>query len=150
MTDAGTRRDLPRDRVAWGRLALWLLLILSWAIMVAHMWDALTTVPDADRLEETRMAVIPTHRTFFAAVAFSAIELGVVLALLWPWRPTYYPARLAAAALGILTWFTMTIPMGLSRMDWVHRRWLFFLALATGAGLAINLLYSLGRRLLRS
>jgi hypothetical protein len=110
------------------------------------MWDALTTFPSPERLEETRMAVIPTSRTFFAAMVFSALELAVVLAALWPWRPAYYTARLGAATLGLFTWFVMTIPMGLSTMDWVHRRWLFFMILAVGGAFLINLLYRLGAR----
>jgi hypothetical protein len=131
----------------WARTGLWLVLVLSWAIMVAYMWDALTTIPDAERLEETRMAVIPTPRTFFAAVAFSALELAVVLALLWPWRDAYYTARLAGALLALLTWFVITVPMGMSRMDWVHRRWLSFLVLATAGALLVDLGYRLVRRL---
>jgi hypothetical protein len=132
----------------WARIGLWGLLVASWVVMVAYMWDALTMVPDAERLEQTRMAVIPTPRTFFAAVAFSALELGVVLALLWPWRSGYYPVRLAGASLGLLTWFVITIPMGMSRMDWVHRRWLFFLILATAAALLAELGLRLAQRLL--
>jgi hypothetical protein len=121
------------------RIGLCVLLLGSWAVMVGYMWDALTTIPSADRLEETRMAVIPTPRTFFAAVAFSALELAAVLALLWPLRPSYYGARLAAAALGLAAWFVLTTPMGLSQMDWVHRRWLFFMVLATAGALVIHL-----------
>jgi hypothetical protein len=133
----------------WARMALCAVLVGSWAVMVAYMWDALTTVPGADRLDVSRMLVIPTSRTFFAATAFSALELAVVLAVLWPWRPSYYAARLAVAILALATWFTITTPLGVSRMDWVHRRWLFFLILATGSALAVNLAYQLGRRLRR-
>jgi hypothetical protein len=143
----GVHRSRPVPWEDWVRIGFWVVLILSWAVLVGFMWDALTTVPDADRLQQTRMAVIPTHRTFFAAMAFSALELGVVLALLWPWRPAYYTARLAAASLALATWFTMTIPMGLSRMDWVHRRWLAFLVAVTAAALAASLIYRLARRL---
>jgi hypothetical protein len=141
-----TRRIRAVERGS--RVGFWLLLLVSWAVMVGAMWDALTTIPDAERLEETRMAVIPTPRTFFAAAAFSALELGLVLALLWPWRAGYFPVRLAAAALGVTTWFVITIPMGMSQMDWVHRRWLFFLIVATSAALVLVLTYRLARRLL--
>lgn len=116
--------------------------------MVAFMWDAVTTVPSAERLAESRLVEIPGARTFITAVIFSALEVGVVLVALWPWRPAYYGARLAGAALALLTWFVMTTPMGaLSRMDWVHRRWLAFMFLATVASLIALLLYRLGRRL---
>jgi hypothetical protein len=152
----GPLKDVPavarygRERVRTlergSRIGLCLVLIASWVVMVVFMWEALTTIPDADRLEQTRMAVIPTPRTFLAAVAFSALELGAVLALLWPWWRAYYPAWLGAAALGVLTWFVITTPMGMSQMDWVHRRWLFFLSVATAAALLANLGYRLGRR----
>jgi hypothetical protein len=144
--------DWPAGRVQalerWARIGLCVLLLGSWVVLVGYMWDALTTIPDADRLEETRMAVIPTPRTFFAAALFSALELGLVLVLLWPWWGRYYGVRLGAAALGLLTWFVITIPMGMSRMDWVHRRWLFFLVLATAAALLLHLAYRLARLLI--
>ncbi|NIQ60061.1 MAG: hypothetical protein GWN02_34605, partial [Gemmatimonadetes bacterium] len=84
----------------------------------------MSTVPSAERLQESRLVAIPTPRTFMTAVVFSAMELAVVLAVLWPWRPAYYASRLALASLAVLTWFLMTVPtsMQLSRMDWVHRR----------------------------
>lgn len=131
-------------------MGFWLLLAAAWVVMVAHMWDALTTVPGAERLEQTRMAVIPTSRTFFAAVFFSALELAVVMAVLWPWRPSWYGARLGVTTLGLVTWFVTTTPMGMSRMDWVHRRWLFFMILATGAALVVALGYRGIRRVGRS
>jgi hypothetical protein len=129
----------------WARVGLWLVIIVSWGVQVTYMWEALTTVPSAERLEETRMAVIPTSRTFFAAVVFSALELTVVLVALWPWRPDYYTARLAGTLLAIVTWFVLTIPMGLSTMDWVHRRWLFFLILAAAGALIVDLTLRLVR-----
>lgn len=131
----------------WARIGFWVVLVASWVVMVAYMWDALTTIPGAERLEESRMAVIPTPRTFFAAVAFSALELSVVLVLLWPWRPAYYTARLGATVLSLLTWFVITIPMGMSLMDWVHRRWLFFLILGSAGAFALDLAYRMVRRL---
>jgi hypothetical protein len=147
---SGRGRRGPGRAVArlerWARLGFWGALIGSWVVMVAYMWDALTTIPSAERLEETRMAVIPTPRTFAAAVIFSALELGVVLAALWPWRPDWYAARMAVAAMALITWFIITTPMGLSQMDWVHRRWLGFMILALAAGLVVHLVYRLVRR----
>lgn len=151
MVDSMTTRPRRLARVradraeVWARTGLWVALLVSWGVQVAYMWDALTTFPSAERLEESRMAVIPTSRTFFAAMTFSALELAVVLAALWPWRPAYYTARLGATALALVTWFTITIPMGMSNMDWVHRRWIFFMILAVGGALAVNVLYRAGR-----
>ncbi|MDX1674378.1 MAG: hypothetical protein R3314_06180 [Longimicrobiales bacterium] len=131
----------PARAEEWTRRAFWILLIASWVVAVWYMWDAMTTIPSAERLQESRMAEIPGPRRFFAAMAFSGMELAVVLAALWPWRPAYYASRLAVTALGVLTWFIMTTPMDLSRMDWVHRRWLAFLALAQVAALVTVLVY---------
>jgi hypothetical protein len=137
-----------RERIErYVRIGFWLLLLVSWIIAVTGMWDALTTVPSAERLEESRMVVIPGPRTFFAAAIFSAMELAVVLAALWPWRPRFYASRLALTALAIVTWFLMTVPMDVSRMDWVHRVWIAFLAVAVTAALLVLLLYRLIRLL---
>lgn len=133
----------------WARGGFWGLLVVLWLVAVFYMWDALITVPSAERLEETRLVGIPTPRTFFAAVAFSAMELAVVLALLWPWRPEYYATRMAFTALALITWFVTTTPMELSRMDWVHRVWLAVTIVALLAGLVILLGYRLSRRLAR-
>lgn len=132
----------------WARRGFWLLLIASWAVAVWYMWQAMSTVPSAARLQETRLVEIPGPRRFFTATAFSAMELAVVLAVLWPWRTEYYASRLAIAALAIVTWFVSTTPLDLSRMDWVHRRWLAFLALATLVALAILLLHRAVRAVL--
>lgn len=125
----------------WVRRGFWLLLLLSWVVAVWYMWEAMTTLPSAERLEETRMVEIPGPRRFFTAAAFSFMELAVVLAALWPWRSAYYATRLAVAALGVSTWFVITTPMDLSRMDWVHRRWIAFLVLAQVVALAVLLAY---------
>jgi hypothetical protein len=130
---------------AWARLGFWVLLALTWVVAVAYMWDALTTVPDADRLEESRLAAIPTPRTFFTAAIFSAMELALVLAVLWPGWTSYYASRLAVMALSLVTWFIMTTPMDISRMDWIHRRWLA----AMGALIVLALVTLLTHRLVR-
>ena len=134
--------------IEWVRRGFWLLLALSWAVAVWYMWDAMTTVPTPERLEDTRMTEIPGPRRFFTAAIFSAMELAVVLAALWPWRSGFWASRLAVTALGVLTWFVMTTPMDLSRMDWVHRRWLAFLVVAQLAALAAVLIYRAVRGLL--
>lgn len=128
------------------RVAFWALLVLSWVVAVSYMWDALTTVPDADRLGESKLVGIPTPQTFFTAAIFSAMELGVVLAVLWPWRPEYYASRLAVTALALVTWLITTTPIALSRMDWVHRRWLAGMILLTLVALGTVLAYRLMHR----
>lgn len=128
------------------RLTVWALLVLSWVVAVAYMWDALTTLPSAERLEESKVVGIPTPRLFLTAAIFSAMELALVLALLWPWRSEYYASRLAVTALALVTWFITTTPMDLSRMDWVHRRWLAALILLTLLALVVLLAYRLVRR----
>jgi hypothetical protein len=134
------------DAAGWARLGFWAALVVGWVVMVGLMWDALTMIPSAERLEASRMAVIPTPRTFFTAMTFSALELALVLAVLWPWWTGYYATRLGVTALALSTWFVMTIPMGLNRMDWIHRRWLAAMALATAAALIVTLGYRLIRR----
>lgn len=126
---------------------MWVLLIGLWIGAVYFMWDAMTTVPSADRLEETRLAAIPTPRTFFAAVAFSAMELALVLAAAWPWRPELYASRLALGALIMVTWFVSTVPMELSGMDRVHRQWLALTILTLVAAVVVVLSYRLARRI---
>lgn len=136
-------------RVRWGRaarVALWVLLAVSWAVALAYMWEAMTRLPTDERLERSRLTHIPTPRTFMAAAIFSALELGIVLAALWPWRPAFYASRLAVTALALITWFIITTPMTLSRMDWVHRRWLAF---ATAAVL-LALVATVVARILRA
>lgn len=132
-----------------GRIALWVILAASWVAAVAFMWDALTTVPSAERLQESKLVVIPTPQTFMTAVVFSGMELAVVLAALWPRRPAFYATRLALTGLALVTWFIMTTPMDLSRMDWVHRRWLAFQVLAVLVALVVLLVYRLGRAVVR-
>ena len=127
--------------VEWVRRGFWLLLVASWMVAVAYMWDAVTTIPSAERLQETRLVEIPGPRRLFTAVAFSALELAVVLAALWPWRPRYYATRLAVTALSVTAWFVSTTPLDLSRMDWVHRRWMAFLVLAQVMALGVLLAY---------
>ncbi len=142
MTEAARSlaESAPRA-VEWTRRGFWLLLVVSWVVMVTFMWDAMTTIPSAERLQQSRLVEIPGPRRFFAAVAFSAMELAVVLAALWPWRPAYYAGRLAIMALAVATWFLITVPPGLSDMDRAHRQWLAFLVLAQVAALAVLLAY---------
>lgn len=154
--DGGASRvAIPGEEAAEGRLeravriGFWGLLVVGWCVAVYQMWEAMTTIPSAERLATSRMVVIPTPRTFFAAVAFSAMELAIVLAALWPWRPAYYASRLAITALVMFTWFVVTTPMQLSRMDWVHRVWLALTILALLVAFVAVLASRLIRRLTR-
>jgi hypothetical protein len=137
--------DAPAER--WLRIAIWAVLAVSWVLAVAYMWDAMTTVPSAERLEESKVVGIPTPRTFFTSAIFSGMELAIVLAALWPGRPELYATRVGITGLGLVTWFIMTTPMDLTRMDWVHRRWLAFMVLVILAALVSLAILRLARRL---
>lgn len=150
-TDGMTASDpaVPEARLArWGRIGLWLLLLCSWVVAVWYMWDAMSTVPSPERLEQSRMVTIPTPRTFLTSTVFSAMELAVVLAALWPWWKSLYATRLGITDLALVTWFVMTTPMDLNRMDWIHRRWLALLVLTVSAALLVLAFYRGTRRLL--
>jgi hypothetical protein len=145
MPPARSAGEEPLRRVERFRTVFWLLLLGSWVLAVVYMWEAMSTIPSAERLEQTRLVEIPGPRRFFSAATFSLMELTVVLAALWPWRPAYYGTRLAITSLAVLTWFIMTTPMDLSRMDWVHRRWLAWLVLAQVVALVVLLIHRLVR-----
>lgn len=131
------------------RIGFWMLLIAGWLVAVWLMFESLTTLPSSARLETSRQVAIPTVRTFLAAAAFSGLELALILALLWPWRAEFYATRLATGALALVTWFIITTPLELSRLDWVHRRLLAAMALATAGALLVLLLYRAARRITR-
>jgi hypothetical protein len=111
------------DGLPW-RLALWAALVLGWLIMLLYMWSAFSTFPTAERLEHSRMMPIPSLRTLGLFMIRSGLELGAVLALLWPWQARAFLVRMVTAALLLATWFFVTTPLTLSMMHWVHRRWL--------------------------
>lgn len=106
------------------RLGIWLGLILGWLVMLLYLWAAFATLPSAERLEHTRMTAIPTLRTVALLGARSAVELAVLLVLLWPWWARFWALRLLAAALLFAVWFIATAPLTLSSIEWVHRRWI--------------------------
>ncbi|MEQ9569298.1 MAG: hypothetical protein RLN75_03840, partial [Longimicrobiales bacterium] len=54
-----TRRPWPHRT----RIALWILLLLSWVMLVPMLWTAFSTVPSMERLARSRMVEIPTLRT---------------------------------------------------------------------------------------
>ena len=115
------------------RLAVWAALVLGWLVMLLHLWSAFATFPTAERLEQARMVRIPTLRSIALLAGRSAIEVGALLALLWPWRPRRYTLRLCVAGTLMAGWFLATTPLTLSAAGWVHRRWLA----ATAAGLVL-------------
>lgn len=132
------------------RSVLWLLLVASWLICVWRMWVALQNVPPPEQLAQPRMMRIPTPTVFGVAVAKSGLELGVLLGLLLPWWRRYYHARLAAAAIGVSLWFVVSTPLGLSRMEWVHRRWLAIVSVTLLGIAAAVALRSLGLAIARA
>lgn len=135
---------------AWSRrrLALTLLLAVSWLILVPLLWRAFSTLPTPERLEQSRMAPIPTLQSFLFVTGKSALELGVVLVLTWP-RAQLYASRLVVALLGLLGWFLFSTPLSVSRMEWLHRRWLALAVLALLVALVIELAVRLARRVAR-
>lgn len=104
--------------------ALWIVLILSWIVLLPMLWTAFSTVPSPERLAQSRMVRIPTLESLGLLVGRSAVELGVLLVLLVPWRRRFYLTRLSLAAVGVWAWFIGSTPLGLSQMTWLHRRWL--------------------------
>lgn len=123
--EAASHRATPAPRLV--RFTLPAALVLGWLIMLPLLWRAFTTVPSAERLRESRMVRIPTLDTVIQQAGLSAIELGVALLLTWPGR--FALTRLWIAAIGAWAWFLATAPLGLSTVQWVHRRWLAATAL---------------------
>jgi hypothetical protein len=105
-------------------MAFWIVLLLSWVVMLPALWRAFSTVPTPERLGQSRMIEIPTLETVAMIAVQSAIELSVALALLFPWRPRRYLARLWIAAVALGIWFIASTPLSLTHVAWVHRRWL--------------------------
>lgn len=135
----------------WGlylRVALWIVATASWPVMLLEAWSAFATLPSPERLETSRLAAIPTLRTVARLVMRSAAELAVVLALLWPWRERWYTRRLLGSAGLLAVWFVATAPLVLTRLEWVHRRWLVFLVALQLAFVVVRLTVELLRRLL--
>ena len=132
------------------RRALVVLVAASWLITVPLMWRAFSTLPSAERLERSHMVQIPTLQTLLLQVGISFLEMAVVVAVLWPGYARAWLLRLWFAALGTTFYFLLTPPLGLTTLQWVHRRWLA----ALSAGLLITALtasmLALGQRLRRA
>ena len=123
MTDStGPRRD-GATGASSRRFVFWLLLIASWIALLPFLWGAFSTVPSAERLAQSHTVEIPTLGTLARVVLVSALELGVALAAAWP-RGRLYGARLGAGAAGLAAWFIASAPLGITRLEWMHRRWL--------------------------
>lgn len=146
-TGVAGREDRRLERRV--RIALWLILALSWVVAVVYMWEAVTATQTAERLELPTAVGVPSVRTWVAAAIFSGMELGLVLAVLWPWRGDFFASRLAVAGLALVTWFIMTAPMDVGRVDRVHRQWLAFMAAAALLGLMTLLACRLWQRIAR-
>ena len=74
----------------------------------------------------------------FGALVVS-LPLVSVLAMIWLWRDTHDPARLAAHA-GATFWFVLpSLPMFLLMPLLLRHNWSFWLALAAGCALTICL-----------
>lgn len=137
----------PRADTA--RFLLWVLVATSWLTLLPLLWSAFATLPSAERLEQSHMAEIPTLATLGWTVLRSGLEAGAVLILLWPWWRRRFLLRLWLAAVAALVWFLATIPLSLTRMSWIHRRWLAALGLgllvAAGVWTLVRSARQLGR-----
>lgn len=126
------------------RIALWLGLLVSWVVLLPALWTAFSTVPSAERLAQSRMVEIPTLRTVGLLVGRATLEIGVLLALLFPWRRRLYLTRLWLGAIAVGVWFIATTPLGITRMSWIHRRWLALVGVgllaAAGVATAVRIL----------
>jgi hypothetical protein len=113
-------------------------LAVSWLVMLLYAWSAFSSLPSPERLEISRMARLPTFTTMTRLAGRSAAELAVMIALAWP-VPRRYVPRLLAAVLALPVWFILTVPLTLTVVEWVHRRWLA----AAWIGLLLALIASL-------
>ena len=107
------------------RAGLAALLALSWLLMLGLAWRAYQTPPPPEVLEgPPRMVPPPTPASLARILTLSITELGALLLVLWPrWRRGY-TVRLWLAAVGTVLWFIATVPLGLTTVVQVHRRWL--------------------------
>ncbi|HEX6588936.1 MAG TPA: hypothetical protein VF039_07935 [Longimicrobiales bacterium] len=146
MTDPiETRRDGAAGASS-RRFVFWLLLIASWIALLPFLWSAFSTVPSAERLAQSHTVEIPTLGTLARVVLVSALELGVALAAAWP-RARLYVARLAAGALVLATWFIASAPLGITRLEWTHRRWLALVIVGlAGAAVVVGVRDAVRRR----
>lgn len=127
------------------RFGLVALLVVGWAVAVWLMWGALDTGAPDPRLDGSPLAT-PTMRTFYAAALFSALELALILAILWPGRAEYYAARLGTCVLALATWLVMTPRSDAIGMDRVHRQWLSTMIVLLAGALLGTLLYRASAR----
>jgi hypothetical protein len=109
------------------RLAVTAALVLGWLAFLLLAWQAFATVPDAERLAQSRMAAIPTLQTLALIMLRSGLELAALAALTWP-RRRLYTARLGLAAALLAIYFVVTTPLSVSALQWTHRRWLATIA----------------------
>lgn len=137
----------PRSRRRL-RFGLVTLLVVGWAVAVWLMWGALETGSPDSRLEGSPLAT-PTMRTFYAAALFSALELALILAILWPGHAEYYTARVGVCVLALATWLVMTPGSDASGMDRVHRQWLIAMIALLTVALLGTLLYRAALRMRR-
>lgn len=133
----------PPDAALYWRAGLWVGLIIGWLVMLLYLWSAFATFPSPERLAQPRMVRIPTLGSIALVAGRSALELAVVLALLWPRSGRAWELRLFVAAALLTGWFFATTPLSVSIVDWVHRRWLA----ATALALMLSLLAALIARL---
>jgi hypothetical protein len=116
--------------------------------MLVYAWSAFATLPSPERLQESRLTPIPSLATVRNLVLRSAAELTALILLLWP-AARFYLLRVSAAVLALVAWFIATVPLSVTSLAWVHRRWLAALIVALGAVLIAGVTARVARRLYR-
>jgi hypothetical protein len=116
--------------------------------MLLYAWSAFSTLPSAERLQESRLTQIPSLATLRNVVLRSAAELVALLLLLWP-AARLYLVRVAAAVAALIAYFIATVPLSVTSLAWVHRRWLAALIIALAAVFISGVTARIMRRLYR-
>lgn len=124
------------------RFLFWLALLAGWLVLLPFLWQGFADVPNADRLEQRHTVGIPTLATLGWTVAKSFLELVGVLVLAWP-RGRWYAPRLWLAGLGLAVWFVWSTPLGITSLEWAHRRWLAGMVVGVVAGAIVATVASL-------
>jgi hypothetical protein len=112
-----------RDPRTWLILGL----VLSWLAMLILMRHEFWTFPAPEVLQRERMVRAPTMQSLVTNAVRSGVELLLLTLLLWPGRA--YAVRLATTTAGLIPYYVLTTPLGITSVDQVYRRWLAIVAL---------------------
>jgi hypothetical protein len=109
------------------RVAVSLVIFISWLTLVVLMWRAFRTLPTAAELADARHIRPPLPADFIRNLLTSTAEMVVLVVILWPRWVRQYILRVALALAMLVAWFFATVPLDLNTMEWLHRRWLALL-----------------------